>query len=62
MIETVCLAGQHSHPWGVMVDGMYDGDVGQFNTEAEAVAASREFYPNDEVVTSDDPRHYSQRD
>jgi len=59
-IETVKLAGYSQ--WGILVNGMLDCDIPLSNTEKEASILGAEAYPNDEVITSADSRHYSRSD
>jgi len=58
-IETVCLAGQHSRPWGILVDGMLDCDIPTCRFEKAAAFLALMKYPTCVVHSTDSPEHYS---
>lgn len=58
-IETVCLAGQHSQPWGVLVDGLLDTNIPRCQFEKAAVFMALLSYPGCTVHTTQSPEHYS---
>lgn len=58
-IETVCLAGQHSRPWGILIDGKLDCDIPRCAYENGAVFQALLKYPNEVVYTTKSPEHYS---
>ena len=60
-IETVQLAG--SGYWAVMYDGLVDTDTAGYASEQGAEArAYRDNGMDADVITSDDPRHYSNKE
>lgn len=61
-IETVCLAGQHSQPWSVLVDGLLDADLPRCQFEKAAVFLTLIKYPGCTVHTTKSAKHYSNRE
>lgn len=58
-IETVLLAGQHTHPWGILVDNLLDTDIPQCKYEKAAVLFALVKYPGETVYSTESPEHYS---
>jgi hypothetical protein len=56
-VETVMLAGQ-VRPWGILVDGRLDCDLGQHQREGSAALLGANKY-GVKVLTTADPEHYS---
>ncbi len=58
-IETICLPGQHTNPWGIIVDDMLDVDIPLCKHEKAAALYALVKYPGATVYTTSSPEHYS---
>lgn len=56
-IETMQEAG--SQKWGVMIDGLLDTRTLGYATEQGAENRAKADFPNEEIITTEDSRHYS---